>query len=61
MSKRRVAGVMRALFGLPIGPASVRGLERRTADALTPIHALTPIDGCFRGRDDLESRLRGAT
>lgn len=39
MSKRRVAGVMRALFGLPIGPASVCELERRTADALGPIHA----------------------
>jgi transposase len=39
MSKRRVAGVMQALFGLPIGPASVCELERRTADALAPIHA----------------------
>jgi len=39
MSKRRVARVMRGLFGLPIGPASVCGLERRTADALAPIHA----------------------
>jgi transposase len=39
MSKRRVAGVMRSLFGLPIGPAAVCGLERRTADALAPIHA----------------------
>jgi transposase len=45
MSKRRVAGVMRRLFGLPIGPASVWSLERRTADALAPIHgeALEPI------------------
>jgi transposase len=39
MSKRRVAGAMRGLFGLPIGPASVCELERRTAEALAPIHA----------------------
>lgn len=39
MSKRRVAGVMRSLFGLPISPASVCDLERRTADALAPSHA----------------------
>jgi len=39
MSKRRVARVMKGLFGLPIGPASVCGLERRTAEALAPIHA----------------------
>ena len=39
MSKRRVAGVMRGLFGMPIGPASVCDLERRTASALAPIHA----------------------
>jgi transposase len=38
MSKRRVAGVMRSLFGLPISPASVCALERRTALALAPIH-----------------------
>ncbi len=39
MSKRRVARVMKGLFGLPIGPASVCGLERRTAEAPAPIHA----------------------
>lgn len=39
LSKRRVARVMKGLFGLPIGPASVCGLERRTAEALAPIHA----------------------
>ena len=39
MSKRRVARVMKGLFGLPISPASVCELERRTAEALGPIHA----------------------
>jgi transposase len=39
LSKRRVARAMGDLFGLPIGPAAVCGLERRTADALAPIHA----------------------
>lgn len=39
MSKRRVARVMEGLFGLPIGPAAVCDLERRTAEALAPIHA----------------------
>ncbi len=39
MSKRRVARVMEWLFGLPIGPASVCELERRTAEAPAPIHA----------------------
>jgi transposase len=39
MSKRLVARAMESLLGLPIGPASVCDLERRTADALAPIHA----------------------
>jgi transposase len=39
MSKRAVSRTMGDLFGLPIGPAAVCRLERRTADALAPIHA----------------------
>lgn len=39
MGKRGVARAMGDLFGLPISPASVCELERRTASALTPIHA----------------------
>jgi transposase len=39
LSKRRVARAMGDLFGLPISPASVCELERRTAEALAPIHA----------------------
>ncbi|MDG3002420.1 IS66 family transposase [Paludisphaera mucosa] len=39
MGKRLVARVMRGLFGLPIGPAAICDLERRTADALAPAHA----------------------
>ena len=38
LSKRRIARVMADLFGLPISPASVCDLERRTAEALGPIH-----------------------
>lgn len=38
LSKRRIARVMADLFGLPISPASVCDLERRTAEALEPIH-----------------------
>lgn len=38
LSKRRIARVMGDLFGLPISPASVCDLERRTAEALEPIH-----------------------
>jgi transposase len=38
LSKRRIARVMADLFGLPISPASVCKLERRTAEALEPIH-----------------------
>ena len=38
LSKRRVARVMDDLFGLPISPAAVCELERRTAEALAPIH-----------------------
>jgi len=39
MGKRLVARVMKGLYGLPIGPAAVCDLERRTADALAPTHA----------------------
>jgi transposase len=39
LSKRRIARAMGDLFGLPISPASVCELERRTAEALAPIHA----------------------
>jgi transposase len=39
LSKRAVARMMRDLFGLPISPAAVCDLGRRTADALAPIHA----------------------
>ena len=38
LSKRRIARVMGDLFGLPISPGSVCKLERRTAEALEPIH-----------------------
>lgn len=64
MSKRRVAGVMRALFGTPISPASVCEMERRTADALAPIHAeaIEHIRGLHANVDETgwrDSRRRG--
>ena len=39
VGKRGVARLMNDLFGVPIGPAAVCGLQRETADALAPVAA----------------------